>query len=461
MSDNTDADLRRRIQTLESENALLRAQTEAPGPRSANAGSGARGGWGRTLLATVLIVVGAVLAPAAVASSWSKALLTDTERFVANYAPLADDPAVQAYVSEAAVSAINEHVDVAALTADVIDGITALGTGPRATQALNLLKGPAASGVQTLLHNGVSGFVESDAFAAVWTTALRVSHTQLLAAMDDDPGSVLVLDGDGSVGIALGPIVDAAKGALADQGIDLAARIPEIDRTIVVAQSDAVPGIRVGYRAAVTLGDWLPWASLALLVTGVLVARRRPVALVGAAIGLALAMGATLAAFAVGSMLFIGSVSPTMLPSGVAGLLYGTVVEDMRATAVVVLVLGVAVAIVGWLAGPFDGPRRVRALVSAAADRLREAAEPRGVTTGRVGEWFFAQRTLMRALIAVVGAAIVLFIRPLTPGLVLWTVVGGTIAVLVLEIVQRPAREPEAAPLEPEAAPSASLTPPV
>jgi hypothetical protein len=445
MTSQADQALLRRIDELESENALLREQADVratipiePLDRNRQPSAARRRGWGWTVLATVLIAVGAILAPVAVVASWAGIVLTDTERFVATYAPLADDPAIQAYVTGETVIVINEQVDIPQLTADVIDGITSLGTGPAATRALEALKGPAASGIQSLIQTGVSTFVESEAFADVWRSALRVSHTQLVAVMQSDPDAALAIGGDGTLGIQLGPVIDAVKTALLAQGIDLASQIPTIDRTIVIAQSDALPTIQLAYGLAVSAGSWLPWIALLFLVAGVLVARRRTVALIWAAVALALAMALTAAAFGVGSIVFVSSVSPALLPSDVAGLLYETVAHDLRTTAVAVLVLAVVVAFVAWLAGPFETPRRLRALATEGANRIRGAAERRGVTTGRVGEWLYAQRVLLRVVVAVAGASIVLFVRPLTPALTIWTLVLAAVVVAVLEILQRP-----------------------
>ncbi|MGA1835343.1 hypothetical protein VD659_00290 [Herbiconiux sp. 11R-BC] len=446
----TNVELLKRIEELEAENSALKEEVENQPtvplePLGASGGSGGGGapakkkrGWPWTLLATVLIVLGAVLAPVAVVSAWAKVELTDTDRFVAAYAPLAKDPAVQAFITDEVVTVINQQVDVEKLTSDVVDGITSLGTGPAATQALNLLKGPAAAGIQSLIRTGVSQFVASDAFANVWQTALRVSHTQLVAAMQNDPNSAVKLGGDGSVGIQLGPIIDAVKSALVDQGIGFASQIPTIDRTIVVAQSDALPTVQLGYGLAVAAGAWLPWIALVLLAAGVLVARRRSVALIWAAVALALSMALVAAAFAVGNVLFISSVSPTLLPSGVAGLLYETVAGAMRETTVAVLVLALVVAVVGWFAGPFDTPRKLRGLASEGANRLRRVAERRGVTTGRVGEWMYAQRVLLRVAVAVIASAIVIFVRPMSAGLIVSTLVLSLVVVALLEILQRP-----------------------
>jgi hypothetical protein len=440
MADTTNEALRRRIEELEAENTVLRERDPAQ-PVVAGISDRhplKRRGWAWTLLAMVLIVLGAVLAPVALVASWSKVVLTDTDRFVATYAPLADDPRIQAYVTDQTVLVINEQINIPQITADVVDGIVGLGTGPRATEALQLLKGPAASGLQSLMTSGVNSFVESEAFANVWASALRISHTQLVRAMDDNPDAALQLGDDGTIGIQLGPIIDAVKTALVQQGIGLANQIPAVDRTIVIAQSDALANVQLAYAFAVTAGSWLPWIAILLLAAGVLVARRRSVALIWAAIALALSMALALAGLAFASVALISALSPGVLPSGVTALLYETVAADMRATAVAVLVLAVVVAMVAWLAGPFTIPQRFRRLAAETAGTARTAAEHRGITTGRVGTWVYKSRTLLRAFVAVVAAAVVLFVRPITIGLTLWTLVLSVLALVVLELVQRP-----------------------
>jgi hypothetical protein len=171
----------------------------------------------------------------------------------------------------------------------------------------------------------------------------------------------------------------------------------------------------------------------------VVVARRRSIALIWAAVALALSMVLLAVSFAVGSLVLISAVSPSLLPSDVAGLLYETVTGDMRATTVAVLVLALVVAVVAWLAGPFAVPRRLRGLATEGASAIRVAAERRDVTTGRVGEWIYSRRVLLRSAVAVIGAAIVLFVRPLTPGLTIWTLVLAAVVIGILEILQRPA----------------------
>ena len=442
MARQTNADLLKRIEDLEAENRALRMRDEG-GPEVplvpvSPAPLKKKRGWGWTVLATVLILIGAILAPVAVVASWAKVELTDTDTFVATYAPLAKDPGVQAYITTQVVDVINQQVDVKQITSQVIDGITSLGTGPAATKALEALKGPAAQGLQSLIHTAVNNFVTSNAFADVWTAALKVSHAQLVATMQNNPKAAIAIGSDGSIGIQLGPIIEKVKAALVGQGITFASQIPTIDRTITVAQSDAIPTVQLAYNVALVAGTWLPWVAIAFLAAGVLVARRRVLALIWAAVALALSMIIVAAGFAIGRIVFIASASPSLLPSNVARTLFNTVVSAMEDTTVAVLVLAIVVAVVAWFAGPFEVPRKLRGFYSAGAARLRAVAEEHGISTGRVGEWLYAQRVLLRVIIAVIASAIVLFVRPITPSLTIWTLVIAVLVIAVLELVQRP-----------------------
>jgi hypothetical protein len=435
----TSTELERRIAQLEAENEALRSGAAVePTVEPAPLAHRPKRSWAWTLLATVLITLGALLAPVAVIATWVKADLTDTDRFVASFAPLADDPAVQAFVADQTVAVINENIDVAQLTSDVFDGIVQLGVPPRAADALETLKGPAASGLQSLIESQVAAFVSSDAFADVWATALRVSHTQLVATMQNDPDSAISIGANGEVGVQLGPIVEAAKKALLDRGIEFASRIPTVDRTIVVAQSDAIPAAQVGYGVAVGAGIWLPWVAIGLLALGVLVARRRAVALIAAAVALALSMAVLAVLLAVGQAVFATAAGSSGVPVNVSDVLFETVVNGMRGTAVAVLTLAIVVAVVGWFAGPFETPARLRGVARSAAAEVRAFAEERRVTTGRVGEWIYRQRVLVRSAVAVIASLVVVFVRPLSPSLVLWTLFIALLAIAVVELVQRP-----------------------
>lgn len=463
-----NTDLLDAIARLEGENALLRQtlHTEGIAPTAPGAGTavelataagrgiprGHQRSWGWTLLATVFMVIGAVLAPAATIASWARIQLTDTESFVAAYAPLARDAGVQAFVTDQTVAVIQQNVDIPGLTAEVFDGIIDLGTGPGATKALEALKGPAAQGLVSLVRSTVDTVVQSDAFAQVWQESLRLSHTQLIATLQNDPQAAIAVGSDGSVGVQLGPIIERVKAVLLERGLSFAAQIPVVDRTITVAQNTSLPTLQLFYGIALAAGAWLPWIALGFLAAGVAVARRRALALVWAAIALALAMVVVLAGLAIGRIVFIGSVSPSLIPSDVARSLFDTVTTAMNATGVAVLVLAIVVAVTSWFAGPFPAARTLRGFFLAGTTWARQSAERHGITTGRTGEWIHAQRTLVHAAIAVIAAAVVLFVRPLTTALIGWTLVVAVLVLIAVELVRRPATTMTGAGIEEEPA---------
>lgn len=59
----------------------------------------------RSLVATLLIVIGCILAPLAGVAVWAKNQVTDTDRYVATVAPLASDPAIQNAVADKVTAA--------------------------------------------------------------------------------------------------------------------------------------------------------------------------------------------------------------------------------------------------------------------------------------------------------------------------------------------------------------------
>ena len=92
------ADERAELERLRAEVADLRSQVAAaPGvaePPPVVPPPPRRQRW-RSVVATLLIVIGCILAPLSVVAVWTKNLVTDTDRYVATVAPLARDPAIQ------------------------------------------------------------------------------------------------------------------------------------------------------------------------------------------------------------------------------------------------------------------------------------------------------------------------------------------------------------------------------
>jgi hypothetical protein len=105
------------------------------------------------------------------------------------------------------------------------------------------------------------------------------------------------------------------------------------------------------------------------------------------------------------------------------------------------LVLGLLTAIIAWWAGPFRPARALRGFSTAMFAAIRRQAAKYGVTTGAFGIALDRFRSAVYLGIALIAVLVVLFGRPLTTGLVVSTVLVALLAILLVELLRRPADE--------------------
>ena len=428
--------LEQRVRELEAENARLAAESDVAGGGTAAGRARRRGGWWRALLSALCIVLAGVVLPVSIVAAWTRTQLVDESQFVATLAPLAHDPQVQGLVIDETVAAIDEKVNYDQITGDVIDGIAGLGLPPRAVSALGLLKQPAADGLRNLVHGGVTKFVQSEAFVDVWTGAVRGSHRALTKVATSNGTGVVVLTGDG-LGIQLGPIVDQVKQRLTAQGVGAASLIPSVNRTIIIGTGDAATTARVVYRVAVTAGWLLPLITLALFAIGVLLARRRSVAVLGLGVAITLSAAILIALFSAGSIAVSVAADQLKVSPSALDVIYQTLTDQMQHTAVVAAVLGVFIAILGWALGDWSAARRLRTVVGGLNSSARRSLAERGLNTGGFGRWLGRYRVLVRAVVVALAVVWLLLLRPLSFGDIVLVIIVALLVTWMLELLQR------------------------
>jgi hypothetical protein len=427
-------DLRAEVDRLRVENDALRTTPVEPLRQAPPVHERAPGRW-RAFASALLIVIAALLVPVSIVTAWARAELVDEEQFVNTLAPLADDPAVQSMIVDETMDAINAKVDFTQLTTNVFDGISQLGLPPRAQSALELLKAPAAQGLENLVDTAVTRVVQSDQFADVWATATRAAHRALTTAATSDGGGLVVMTDEG-VGIQLGAIVDRVKQNLVDRGIGVAQIIPAVDKVVIIGTGETLVTIRTVYALASTLGWWLPLITLALFALGILIARKRSVAIIGTGIGFAAGGGALALGFAIGYPL-IGQVA-AQLDLSVAGLevIYSGVIDSMRQTAAVVALLGVFIAVLGWFMGGSGAATRSRAFVNSTNASIRRSLSAMGLHTGAFGLFLARYRVLIRVVITVLAVIWLYALRPLSAGDVFLVLIVAFAVAWILELLQ-------------------------
>lgn len=249
-----------------------------------------------SVLAKLLALVSALLLPLALAGAWAEPVVTDTDRYVAAVAPLAEDPDVQEAVAERVAQVVRDRV------------------GPVS---------PAGGGA-AVVEDATRRVVAGEAFARAWRRAHAEVHRQFLAAMRSGDDDTLTL--------RLDPLVEQVLGGLA-QELGLPRR-PAVTTTLAVPVASAADTARAreAYRLVGALSPALTLVWAAVLVLALLPGRRRSTLAVAAGTS-ALTTLALWAAVGLGGGAAAEAADRRAFPLGgeVARVLYGGLTDGLRA----------------------------------------------------------------------------------------------------------------------------------
>jgi len=431
---NLSQDERTELERLRAEVTELRGRQTRMAPRH-------RFSW-RTPVATVLIVIGCLLAPVSVLGVWGANEVSNTSRYIANIEPLIHEPTVQNALTDKITTEITSHLNITGYT----NQAAALLTSKGLTRVGTLLKtfGPAlTSAVSGFIHTQVHKLVTSARFAQTWIEVNTVAHQTLVNALSGHTGAIAVSNGE--VTIDLAPFIAIVKQALAARGFTLINSLPTFHPTLTLFSARQLVRAQTAYRAVNDLKIVLPILALLLIVLGVYLARGHRRALIGAGLGFAASMVLLGAVLLVIRGIYLNSIPNSVLPSDAAANIFDTVVRFIRTALRSLLVLGLVVAIGAFLTGPSATAVKTRGAFTSGFAWVRRAGERGGVSTGPVGRWTYAHRTALR--ISAVGLFAIIFVfwgRP-TAMVVILLAVLLLVVLGLIELVARPPAQPEIA----------------
>ena len=204
---------RAEIDRLKAENDELKAQggTRAPGS-----------GWVRSTAVVVLFVLGALLVPVAGVTVWSRNTILDTDRYVETVAPLSSEPQVIDSVATRITDAIFERSTLSLSSSSTCHLGWCLRPAPLPTRCSRQRKTWSSKPLRPIssTHSGARSMSGH---------RLRLSPTSRVRGL---PRSRSTTD---SCSSSSGPVLDAVKQSLTEQGFELASRIPSTDATVQAA----------------------------------------------------------------------------------------------------------------------------------------------------------------------------------------------------------------------------------
>src|SRR5215475_12182783 len=432
------ADERAELQRLRAEVAEIHEQPPGGPPP----GRRRHLGW-RAPVATVLIVVGCLLAPLSVFAVWTANQVSSTDRYVENVAPLIHDPAVQGAITDDVTRQITSRLNVKGLAEQAAGALTQRGL-TRVGALLNNFSAQIASATYGFIHTQVAKIIASPRAANLWVQVNRQVHAQLVKALSGQ-GNGAVTISNNQVVLNLGPFINVVKRDLANRGLTIVTRLPNINPTLALFSAKYLVKAQAGYRLLNTLKWALPILTLVLLALGVYVARSHRRALIGAGLGLAASMVVLGLGLTIFRGVYLNSVPPAVLPADAAAVLYDTLIRFIRDGLRIILVVGLIIAIAAFFSGPSVTAVRTRGAFKSGFDWLRRSGEHAGVSTGPVGRWTFTHRRALRITAVIIASLVFVFW-----GLSSWVtaVVIAIVLLIVLgliELIGRPPAQPQVA----------------
>jgi hypothetical protein len=394
-------------------------------------------------VATILIVIGSLLAPVSVLAVWAASEVSNTGRYVATMEPLVHNPAIQNALTDKITTAITTRLNVTSYADQAAAALASRGL-PKASTLLKSVAPSIASGVAGYIHTEVHKIVTGPRFAQAWVTANTVVHQELVKALSGQGNSSVSVK-NGQVVVGLGPFIDAVKQDLVKRGFTLVSKIPAINPTVTLFSAKYLVKAQSAYRLINNLKIVLPILTLLLLALGVFAARGRRRALIGAGLGLAVSMLVPAAGLYLFRGIYLKGVPGNVLPPNAAAALFDTLVRFIKDGLRTVLVVGLVVAAGAFLAGPSVTAVGIRNAFARGLSRVRHGGEQAGVRTGPVGPWTYTHRKGLRISAVALAALVFVFWGQLTAAVVIVIAVLLLVALGLIELIGRPPARPETA----------------
>jgi hypothetical protein len=422
---------------------LERLRAETAELRSQRAGGARRHLSWRTPVSIVLIVLGCVLGPAAVLAVWAGNEVSDTGRWVATVEPLIHDPAIQNVLTDRITAEVTSQLDLTGTINSASAQLDDKGL-PRLSSLVKTFGPQITSAVTGFVHSTVHRIVSGPRVAKLWVQVNTVAHQAVVKVLSGE-GNGAISTQNGQIVLNLGPFIAVVKQDLVDHGFSLASNIPPVSPTVALFQAKDLGKAQAGYRLIRTLKIVLPVLVLLLLAAGVYVARKRRRALIGAALGLAASMLVLAIGLLIARSIYLSSVPPSVLPGDAAAAAFDAMVYFIKITLRVVLAVALVVAIGAFITGSSRPAVQTRSALKSGAGQVRAYGERRGVSAGPVGVWTYAHRKGLRiGAVALFGLIFVFWGHP-TGLVVIVLAVLLLVALGLIELIGRPAAEPESA----------------
>jgi hypothetical protein len=393
-------------------------------------------GRGRAVTAIVLIVIASLLLPFAGLTVWVRNMMLSTVRYTTTIGPIAKDPVVQEAVATKVSIAVANELDIAKRAKEALP--------PKAA----FLAGPIATGATELVHTATLKIVQSSQFQTLWEQANKRAHDQLVGALTGRDAKHLKND-DGKVVLQLGPLAVKVAQQLERIGVGLPSNVDvtRMNVRFVLIDSADLKSVQTYTKILDKLAWLLPILAILLYGIAIAIAPKKRVAVARTGIGITVAMVVAVVGYGLIRTLYLDSLpGPGKHEAG--AIIYDTVTRYVQRGFRIMLVVGVLIWLIAWLAGP----SRPAVAVRRQWNRLFVRGEHEG-RSGPVNQWVGEHVGVLRgALLVVLGLVLIVWENP-TGKVVLLLVVIGLVGLAVIQLLAAGAKRADEPGVEETEAP--------
>ncbi|WP_426565554.1 hypothetical protein ACPPVT_03620 [Angustibacter sp. McL0619] len=407
--------------------------------------------WWRPPVVCLLLIIATICAPAAVVARWTSHELGDTDTYVATVAPLANEPSVQAAITDQVTKAIFTRLDVQAITTQAVQALEAQGLPPNVATALTALSGPLANGVESFVHDQVAKIVASQQFQDAWVAANRAAHAQLVAVLTGDQSAAVTVQ-DNNVSVNLAAVIDSVKATLSAQGFSIVDRLPTVNASFVVLEGADISRAQRVFSLLDSLATAFPVVVIIALLAGVAISRHHRRTLMIGALAIAVSMLVLGAGLNLSRPYYLDAL-PDAIPQKAGGDIFDTITATIRTNLRAVLVLFLVIAAAAWATGASTPAVTMRQGLSRATTALREGGARHGIDAGPVGTFVGRYRTPLR--LAVIGVCALVYVvkdHP-TAGFTIVLAIVLLVLIGIIELLAAPVADDDVSGSMPPSAP--------
>ena len=380
----------------------------------------------RRILATTLIVLGCIFAPAAIHSVWLHNTLLNTDQYVATVGPLAKNEAVQ---NALAVRVSNTLVTGSNLQSRLKNALP---------ENADFVVPFIANGLRGFVHDAALHFVQSPTFQKLWESLNRRLHERLVDVLR---GQGRFVNNQGQVVVNIQPVIDKVNGVLTKVGITgLSKKAGQSSNDITLFRSSTLASAQSAVRLLDDLAIALPILTVVAFAGGIALSAHRRRTILHGAVALALVMLLFLVIWNAVRSPYTHALPPSVNRPA-ASAIYDQLISFLLLALRTVFALAVVVALAAWLAGPGRLATRVR---STARD-LVTRAPGRDVVAPEVSSFVRGHRNVLRLVAVAVGLVVLVLLNHPGPTAV---IVVAVLVLVLLGVIEVLGREVQSTPAD-------------